>query len=144
MNTEILREKLLVNEGETRAWAMDLAGSLSPGDVLALVGDLGTGKTTLTKYIAEGLGIRRMITSPTFTIVNEYHDPVTLYHFDAYRLEDEEEAFERGLEEYLKDPEAICIIEWPERIEGLLPENTKIIYLEYGNQENERIAGCTF
>ena len=84
-----MREVLIKNEEDTRRFGHELANRLKPGDVVALIGDLGTGKTTLTKYIAEGLGITEMITSPTFTIVCEYHSGrLPLYHFDVYRIDD--------------------------------------------------------
>ena len=80
------------NEEETRRFAHELAESLAPGDVLALIGDLGTGKTALTSYIAEELGIKRRVNSPTFTIVKEYTDGrMPLYHFDVYRVSDPDE-----------------------------------------------------
>ena len=89
------------NEEETRRFAHELAESLAPGDVLALIGDLGTGKTALTSYIAEGLGIKRRVNSPTFTIVKEYTDGrMPLYHFDVYRISCEEEMEDTGYEEY--------------------------------------------
>lgn len=139
-----MREIRLNNEAETESFGLALAESLQPGDVLALVGDLGTGKTTLTKYIAKGLGIKEVITSPTFTIVNEYHSGrVPLYHFDAYRLEDSGDIFQTGIEEYFfKD--GICVVEWAELIEEILPDHTKCIFMDYGEEEGERIYRCTF
>ena len=85
-----------------------------------------------------------MITSPTFTIVSEYFSGrLPLFHFDVYRLSGEDEAFEAGLEEYF-DRGGICVIEWADIIEGLLPENTKYIFLEYGKAEGERVYKCSF
>ena len=82
-----MREVIIRNEEDTRAFGTALAQQLKPGTVLALIGNLGTGKTTLTKYIAEGLGVKETLTSPTFTIVREYHSGrLPLYHFDVYRL----------------------------------------------------------
>jgi len=87
-----MRTVIMKNEQDTRAFGLDLGKSLEKGDIVALVGDLGTGKTALTKYIAEGLGIAGPITSPTFTVVQEYHDGrLPLYHFDVYRVYDEDE-----------------------------------------------------
>ena len=89
-----MREVIIRNEEDTKAFGYELAESLAPGAVLALIGNLGTGKTTLTKYIAEGLGITEMLTSPTFTIVREYYSGrLPLYHFDVYRLESAAELF---------------------------------------------------
>ena len=96
-----MRTVIMKNEQDTRAFGLDLGKSLEKGDIVALVGDLGTGKTALTKYIAEGLGVAGPITSPTFTVVQEYHDGrLPLYHFDVYRVYDEDELFEMGYEEY--------------------------------------------
>lgn len=137
-------EYVICGERETEEFGSALAEKLEAGDVLALIGDLGTGKTTLTKSIAKGLGIEEMITSPTFTIVSEYFSGrLPLFHFDVYRLSGEDEAFEAGLEEYF-DRGGICVIEWADIIEGLLPENTKYIFLEYGKAEGERVCKCSF
>jgi len=139
-----LMEYVIRGERETEEFGRSLAEKLEAGDVLALIGDLGTGKTTLTKSIAKGLGIEEMITSPTFTIVSEYFSGrLPLFHFDVYRLSGEDEAFEAGLEEYF-DRGGICVIEWADIIEGLLPENTKYIFLEYGKAEGERVCKCSF
>ena len=132
------------NEEETRRFAHELAESLAPGDVLALIGDLGTGKTALTSYIAEELGINRRVNSPTFTIVKEYTDGrMPLYHFDVYRVSDPDELFNIGIDEYFFG-EGVCIVEWADLILDILPENTKYIYLAYGENEGERVYKCTF
>ena len=135
---------MLKNEEETRAFGLELGASLRKGDIVALIGDLGTGKTALTKYIAEGLGIRETITSPTFTIVQEYRQGrLPLYHFDVYRIGDPEEMYELGYEEYFYG-DGVCVIEWADLIEELLPEYTKVIRIEYGKNQEERIYQCTF
>lgn len=134
----------LKNEEQTKIFGMDLGSRLQKGDILALIGDLGTGKTALTKAIARGMGITDTITSPTFTIVQEYTGGrLPLYHFDVYRINDPEEMYELGYEEYFFG-EGVCIIEWADLIQELLPEETKIIRLEYGTGEGERIYQCTF
>lgn len=139
-----MKKRILKNEEETRAFGLNLAQSLCAGDVVALIGDLGTGKTALTKYIAEGLGIKAMITSPTFTIVQEYREGrLPLYHFDVYRIGDPEEMYEIGYEEYFYG-DGVCVVEWADRIEDLLPEETKTIRIEYGKNQEERIYQCTF
>ena len=139
-----MRKLILKNEEETRAFGLELGASLRKGDIVALVGDLGTGKTALTKYIAEGLGIRETITSPTFTIVQEYRQGrLPLYHFDVYRIGDPEEMYELGYEEYFYG-DGVCVIEWADLIEELLPEYTKVIRIEYGKNQEERIYQCTF
>ncbi|MFR7985783.1 tRNA (adenosine(37)-N6)-threonylcarbamoyltransferase complex ATPase subunit type 1 TsaE [Zhenpiania hominis] len=139
-----MRKLILKNEEETRAFGLELGASLRKGDIVALIGDLGTGKTALTKYIAEGLGIRETITSPTFTIVQEYRQGrLPLYHFDVYRIGDPEEMYELGYEEYFYG-DGVCVIEWADLIEELLPEYTKVIRIEYGKNQEERIYQCTF
>ncbi len=141
---EIRRSLTLKNEEETRQFGLDLAENLKAGDVIALIGNLGTGKTALTRYVAEGLGIHERISSPTFTIVKEYDSGrLPLYHFDVYRIADPEEMFNIGADEYFFG-QGICVIEWADMIEELLPENTKYIYLEYGQNPEERIYKCTF
>lgn len=139
-----MREEIIRNEEDTKAFGETLAKTLEPGDIVALVGDLGTGKTTLTKYIAKGLGIDEMITSPTFTIVQEYHSGrLPLYHFDVYRIMDIEEMYEMGYEEYFFG-NGVSIIEWADQIEEIIPESAKIIFIEYGKNEGERTYKCTF
>ncbi len=139
-----MREIVIRNEEDTKAFGIELAKSLEPNSVIALIGDLGTGKTTLTKYIAEGLGIAEMITSPTFTIVCEYHSGrIPFYHFDVYRLGDSEDLFETGVEEYFYAG-GVCVIEWADQIAEILPDDTKCIFIEYGEKEGERIYKCTF
>lgn len=108
------------SENETMEIGKTLGVILKKGDLVCLSGDLGTGKTAFTKGIALALGIGGYITSPTFTIVNEYSGDMMLYHFDAYRIEDPEEMFEIGLEEYLSG-EGIVVIEWAELIREALP-----------------------
>jgi len=131
--------KVIKDEFDTREFGLELAKELKSGDKIALVGELGTGKTTLTKSIAEGLGIKEMITSPTFTIVQEYHDGrLPLYHFDVYRINDIEEMYELGYEEYFFG-QGVCIIEWADLIMDIIPEESIIIKIEYGPKVNERI-----
>ncbi|MBQ4649840.1 MAG: tRNA (adenosine(37)-N6)-threonylcarbamoyltransferase complex ATPase subunit type 1 TsaE [Firmicutes bacterium] len=141
---EIVRTIKIKNEQETEKFGLKLAKDLKAGDVLALIGDLGTGKTALTSYIAQGLGISQRVNSPTFTIVKEYHDGrLPLYHFDVYRIIDPEEMFNIGADEYFFGG-GVCVIEWADLVEEVLPENTKYIYIEYGKKEGERIYKCTF
>ena len=141
---ETKRTVQIKNEKQTEEFGIRVAESLKAGDVLALIGDLGTGKTALTSYIAKGLGITRRVNSPTFTIVKEYTDGrLPMYHFDVYRVSDPDELFNIGIDEYFFG-EGVCIIEWADLIEEILPENTKYIYLEYGKNEGERVYRCTF
>lgn len=131
--------KLIRNEQDTRKFGIELAEKLKPGDIVALTGGLGTGKTTLTKYIAEGLGITEIITSPTFTLVREYTGGrLPLYHFDVYRIDDTEEMYELGYEEYFFG-QGVCVVEWADRIPELIPGDSVVIRIEYGESEDGRV-----
>lgn len=133
------KEIKISSEKDTRAFAAELAEKAQPGDVIALVGDLGTGKTTLTKYIAEALGVTDVITSPTFNIVCEYKTGrMPLYHFDVYRLTGPEEVYDLGFDEYFYG-DGLCVIEWADLIEETLPEETIFIEMQYGRSPEERI-----
>ena len=141
---EIKRTLKIKNEEETRRFGLDLAHELKAGDVVALIGDLGTGKTALTRYIAEGLGITARVNSPTFTIVKEYRESrLPLFHFDVYRVSDPDELFNIGADEYFYG-DGVCVVEWADLIEELLPEDTRYVYIEYGPKEGERIYKCSF
>lgn len=123
------------SDDESKDVAARLALLLQPGDVITLEGDLGAGKTTFTKGIAQGLGVKRVVTSPTFTIVKEYKGSIPLYHMDAYRLEYSEEDI--GFSEYFNGA-GLSVIEWAKFIEDFLPNerlNVKINYLS----ENSRL-----
>lgn len=132
-------EVTVKNEKEAEALGIQLTKSLFPGSVVALSGDLGTGKTTFTKAIAKGLGITDLITSPTFTIIHEYKGGrLPLYHFDVYRIDEEEEFRNLGYEEYFYG-DGVCVIEWADKIEGYLPVEAMRIRISYGGEEGERI-----
>lgn len=111
------------NEIETEALGETLARRLGPGDVVAYRGDLGAGKTAFTRGLARGLGCTGRVTSPTFTVVNEYEGRLPLFHFDLYRLAGEEELCDVGWEDYL-DRGGVCAVEWSERAEAALPRET--------------------
>ena len=99
----------------TEKFGEKLGSLLQAGDVICLNGELGAGKTTLTKNIAKGMGIEDYVTSPTFSIINEYYGKLNLYHFDTYRLEDVEEVSYLGFDEYFYG-DGVCVIEWADRI----------------------------
>ena len=131
---------VLKNETDTRSLGARLAAEMEPDQVYALTGDLGAGKTTLAKAIARALGVTETLTSPTFTIVQEYETGrLPLFHFDVYRVNDEDELFEIGLEDYFHKG-GVCLIEWADLIEDLLPEGTVTVNLRYGDREGERIC----
>src|SRR5690625_4876725 len=113
-------EIITTSVNETKKVAAILATKLKRGDVITLEGDLGAGKTTFTKGLAEGLEIKRAVTSPTFTIIKEYLGKLPLYHMDAYRLEHSDEDI--GFDEYFYG-DGISVVEWASFIEGYLPEN---------------------
>jgi tRNA threonylcarbamoyladenosine biosynthesis protein TsaE len=107
---------------ETKQLAKEIASLLKKGDVVSLSGALGTGKTVFAQGIAEGLGIKDHVTSPSFTLIKEYHNSLPLYHFDIYRLTTASELIDLGYEEYFYG-EGISVIEWGEKIKELLPED---------------------
>lgn len=120
------------SEDETRALGRRLASRLPAQAVVLLIGELGAGKTTLAKGLAEGRGAARAddVSSPTFTLVHEYGDPVSVYHIDLYRLDTPEEARRLGLED-IYDAQALVLVEWGERFPDLLPENRIEIRIRY-------------
>ncbi len=125
--------------GETHALAAKLGGELKPGAVLALHGELGSGKTCFVQGLARALGFERPVSSPTFTLVNEYETPAcTLHHVDLYRISGSREALSLGLDEYLHG-DGITAIEWAERAEELLPPHTIHIEFQTGHTQDERI-----
>lgn len=127
------------DEAATREYGHSLAKELKAGQVVALTGDLGAGKTTLTKAIAEGLNIDEPISSPTFAIIKEYKSgDLPLYHFDVYRLEDPEEMYNLGYEDYFYG-DGVCVVEWADKVESLLPKDTIRIHISYGDTPESRI-----
>ena len=118
------------SEKETFAVAEEIARQASPGDIYLLEGDLGVGKTVFAKGFARGLGITEPVTSPTFTIVQEYHEGrLPLYHFDVYRIGDVDEMEEIGYNEMVYG-DGVCLIEWANLIEEILPDHYQKITIE--------------
>ncbi|MBM6871069.1 tRNA (adenosine(37)-N6)-threonylcarbamoyltransferase complex ATPase subunit type 1 TsaE [Pseudoflavonifractor phocaeensis] len=128
---------------ETEAIGARLAAGLSAGTVVAFTGDLGAGKTAFVRGMARGLGIAQRVTSPTFTIVNEYEGGrLPLFHFDMYRLGSADELYDIGWEDYLARG-GVCAVEWSENIEEALEENTVRVDLRRGDGEDTRIIRIT-
>ena len=124
---------------ETEALGVCLARALEPGAVVAFTGDLGAGKTAFVRGLARGLGVRVRVTSPTFTIVNEYEGGrLPLFHFDLYRLGCADELFDIGWEDYLARG-GVCAVEWSERMEELLEPGTIRVDLRRGEDESRRV-----
>ena len=128
----------LENEEKTREIGSKLGELLTPKSVICLIGDLGAGKTTMTQSLARALGVDDYITSPTFTIVNEYEGRMPLYHFDVYRIGSSEEMYDIGFDEYI-DGDGVCIIEWANLIEDILPDEYLYIELKYKDMSREMI-----
>ena len=137
-------EYLSHNEAETEALGARLAAVLTPGTVVAYRGGLGMGKTAFTRGLARGLGYAGRVTSPTFTIVNEYEGGrLPLFHFDMYRLDDAGALFDIGWEDYLNRG-GVCAVEWSERVTDALPDGTVFVDIQrHAENENWRIITIT-
>ncbi len=122
---------------DTKNWGYKLGKLFTKGDVICLSGDLGAGKTSLTQGIAKGLGVDDYVTSPTYTLINEYKGRYPVYHFDVYRINDIDEVYELGYEEYLYS-DGVIVIEWASIIKEILPENRLDINIKRGNDLNYR------
>ena len=124
---------------ETEALGEALAARLTAGTVVAFTGDLGAGKTAFTRGLARGLGVPDRVTSPTFTIVNEYEGGrLPLFHFDLYRLGDPEELFDIGWEDYLARG-GVCAVEWSENVADALERDTVRVDIRRGGEESRRV-----
>lgn len=128
----------LQNLSHTESFGKKLGRAAKPGDIITLTGDLGAGKTTLTQFIGQGLEVPPScyITSPTFSILHEYPGRITLYHFDLYRISEEEIA-DLGFEDYFYG-EGISIIEWPDRLGSMIPEDRLAIKLKFSGEEGRQ------
>lgn len=135
------------NFKQTQRLGFELSKKIKSGAVLALYGNLGSGKTTFVQGLAKGLGIKQKIISPTFIIVRKYEldakpytlNPKNFYHIDLYRIESEKDIQGLGLEEILYDESNVVAIEWPEKIEKILPKKRMDLYFEYTNEYTRRI-----
>jgi tRNA threonylcarbamoyladenosine biosynthesis protein TsaE len=133
----MIEEAIVPDHASMVAFGREFAQRLGTGDVVLLHGDLGVGKTTLTQGIADGLGVREAIQSPTFALVAEHEgvdgsgQPVRLYHLDLYRLESEAELEGIGYEQYVSPVDAISVVEWPERAGDWLPDRFWLVRIGY-------------
>lgn len=132
------------SEAETENAGSRLARSLGRGSIVLLWGDLGAGKTVFSRGFARGLGVTEVVSSPTYTIVQEYELPGggRLYHLDLYRISGVDAALAFGVDEFLDDPRAIALVEWPGRIEGILSRNAVDVRLEHLSDLERRITIC--
>ena len=136
------------SEKETMTLAEKFASQLEGGEVVALVGELGAGKTVFIKGLAKGLGVKQTITSPTFVLmkiyeVNKKNKIKNLCHIDAYRLKNGQELIGIGLNDWLSRSDVITVIEWADRVREILPKKSIKIRLNYGKKEDERIVEIT-
>ena len=132
---------ILASHEDTLNLGKKIGDVLKPGDILLLKGDLGAGKTTFTQGLAEGLGVDEFVNSPTFVIINEYFSGhLPLYHMDLYRLEDEAQLYDLGVEEYFFG-NGVSVVEWPEIALSLLPEAyTRLTFLREGQGREVKIT----
>jgi len=131
-----VNEFLTKSADETIELGKKIGAFLLPNDVIALIGPLGAGKTTFIQGIAEGIGVKDYVTSPTFIIINEYQGHLPFYHVDLYRLDEVKDIEDLGIEEYFNRG-GVCVIEWAEKLKDLLPANAERIKIEVVS-ENER------
>jgi len=129
-------EMQLKNTNETLKLGEIIGKSLNPGSIIALVGDLGAGKTVLVKGIAKGLGIEEEPNSPTYVIMNSYEGRISLYHFDLYRVSSEDELFGIGYDEYFFG-DGVAAVEWADRVEDIFPEHTIKIEITIPESDGE-------
>ena len=128
------------SSGETESFGRQFAGNLKPGDVLALTGDLGSGKTGFVKGLAAALGANATATSPTFTLIHEYSGGrLPIYHFDFFRVEDQHSAERLGLDEYFFG-DGVSVIEWADRFPDLIPESARWISFETKSETQRAIT----
>ncbi|MBC5717090.1 tRNA (adenosine(37)-N6)-threonylcarbamoyltransferase complex ATPase subunit type 1 TsaE [Flintibacter faecis] len=137
------KEYTTAGEEQTEALGVRLGQLIQPGAVIAYTGDLGAGKTAFTRGLARGLGIPDRVTSPTFTIVNEYEGGrLPLFHFDMYRLGSSDELFDIGWEDYLARG-GVCAVEWSENVDDALDEDAIRVDIRRGAQDDQRVISVT-
>ncbi|NQU83568.1 MAG: tRNA (adenosine(37)-N6)-threonylcarbamoyltransferase complex ATPase subunit type 1 TsaE [Parcubacteria group bacterium] len=133
-------KKVFKNEKETLDFARDFGKKLKGGEVLKLIGELGAGKTVFTKGLAEGLGVKDIVSSPTFLLMKCYKGKKKLCHIDAYRLSFADELLDIGVSEHLQKKNTVVVVEWADRVSELFKDLKTIeIKFEYGKKEGERV-----
>ncbi|MCI5779874.1 MAG: tRNA (adenosine(37)-N6)-threonylcarbamoyltransferase complex ATPase subunit type 1 TsaE [Lentisphaeria bacterium] len=137
-----IRKIISGSEAETEKFAGELAGELLPGSIVTLRGDLGAGKTVFARGFARGLGITEPVSSPTYTIVQEYAlcGGGRLYHLDLYRIGSPEAALAFGVDEFFDDDNAFTLVEWAERIAGIIPQNAVEVTIRHLGETEREIA----
>lgn len=138
-----MKEIISKSERDTQKVAQDIAQHLLGGDVVALIGDLGGGKTIFAKGIADYFGIKEGVQSPTFNIIKEYEidkfDIKKLYHMDFYRIKSDKELIELGLRDIFSDKSSVSVVEWANKGKKFLPKNTKFIKLDFVDEKTRKI-----
>ncbi len=134
----MMQEITTASPAETEELGEKIGRTLHGGEVLALFGGMGMGKTAFARGLARGLGVTGEVSSPTFALVHEYTGTLTMYHFDMYRVTGWDDLYSTGFFDYL-DAGGVLLVEWSENIENALPENTARIWIRRGSGENERI-----
>ena len=139
LRTRLPCSRMTASPAETQAFGRMLGGLLKTGDVVALIGELGSGKTCLIQGICAGLDVEDDVTSPTFTLINEYRGRIPVAHVDLYRLEDAESVLDLGYDEYI-DGDGICLIEWADKFPDLLPDACIELRIEIPDHERRWIT----
>ena len=131
----LILEKTSTSAAETHETGVQFCAALEPGYVVGLYGEMGSGKTTFIRGVCQALKVEETVTSPTFTIINEYHGMMPVYHFDFYRLSSPLELHDLGLVDYFFS-EGICLIEWPEIVEPFLPRTHFKVHLTWDMEKD--------
>lgn len=141
MNT-VLIEKISSSELETELFAEEFARTLKAGCIIALHGELGAGKTVFARGFAKGIGVMEQVSSPTYTIIQEYSNCVgqSFFHLDLYRIENSISALAFGVDEYLSQTESFTLLEWPERISDILPNKTIHVVISHAGEFQRHIS----
>lgn len=132
-------KRIINNIDEMKSFAREFGKSLKGGEVILLNGDLGAGKTTFVRFVLESLGVEEPVSSPSFTIMKTYSNKeFKFFHFDMYRIENIDETYEFGFDEYIQNsPDSVVFIEWAERVEELL-ENTNVMNINFKRLDNDK------